>query len=285
MLLNADLSRPAAVDSETLDWIASPMAGVERRMLERDGDEVARATSLVRYAPGSSFTPHTHGAGEEFLVLDGVFSDETGDFAAGAYVRNPPGSWHTPSTGPGSTILVKLRQMPPEETVAVRLDTRNPALWRDLGQGRQESRAVRCAMGACGDAAHCTWPCRRRRDLATGRGILRGRGRCVDRWRHTPRGSLGTPPAREQLSAGKPERRPALPQSRASRLTQFFSWSNSATGRPASQRRISLRPLRSPSDAACLPGMMLRAERPVAAPQLRLGLDLFTGSSLNRSIG
>jgi anti-sigma factor ChrR (cupin superfamily) len=139
MLLNADLSHPAAVDSDALDWVASPMPGVERRMLERDGDEVARATSVVRYAAGSSFAPHTHGAGEEFLVLDGVFSDETGDFPAGTYVRNPPGSRHTPSSGPGSTILVKLRQMPPEETVAVRLNTRDPALWRDLGQGRQEA--------------------------------------------------------------------------------------------------------------------------------------------------
>jgi hypothetical protein len=33
------------------------MAGVERRMLERDGDEVAHATSVVRYAPGSSRIP------------------------------------------------------------------------------------------------------------------------------------------------------------------------------------------------------------------------------------
>ena len=96
------------------------------------------ATSVVRYAPGSSFAPHTHGAGEEFLVLDGVFSDETGDFPAGAYVLLTR-LWHTPSSGPGSTILVRLRQMPPEETVAVRLDTHNPALWRDIGQGRQEA--------------------------------------------------------------------------------------------------------------------------------------------------
>lgn len=139
MLLNADLSRPAAVDSESLAWAASPMAGVERRMLERDGDEVARATSLVRYAPGSSFAPHTHGAGEEFLVLDGVFSDETGNFPAGSYVRNPPGSQHTPSSPHGATILVKLRQMPSEETAAVRLNIADPALWRDLGQGRQEA--------------------------------------------------------------------------------------------------------------------------------------------------
>ncbi len=139
MQLNADRFRAAAVDSATLAWVASPMSGVERRMLERDGDEVARATSLVRFAPGSVFSPHTHGAGEEFLVLEGVFSDETGDFPAGFYVRNPPGSHHTPSSAPGAVILVKLRQMPPEETALVRLDTRDPALWRDLGQGRREA--------------------------------------------------------------------------------------------------------------------------------------------------
>ena len=139
MQLNADLSCPVALDSAALAWVASPMAGVKRRMLERDGDEVARATSLVRYAPGSAFSPHTHGAGEEFLVLEGVFSDETGDFPAGFCVRNAPGSRHTPGSAPGAVILVKLRQMPPEETAAVRLDTRNPALWRDLGHGRQEA--------------------------------------------------------------------------------------------------------------------------------------------------
>ncbi|HEX2943061.1 MAG TPA: cupin domain-containing protein [Rhodopila sp.] len=166
MQLNADLSRPADVDSSALPWVASPMAGVERRMLERDGDEVARATSLVRYAPGSAFSPHTHGAGEEFLVLDGVFSDETGDFPAGYYVRNPPGSRHTPASAPGATILVKLRQMPPQETQAVRLDTRDAALWRDIGQGRQEAVLfdaaweqvvmLRLAPGHTGAAE--TWP-------------------------------------------------------------------------------------------------------------------------------
>ena len=139
MQLNADLSRPAVVDSGALAWVGSPMPGVERRMLERDGDEVARATSVVRYAAGSAFSPHTHGAGEEFLVLDGVFSDETGDLPAGFYVRNPPGSRHTPASAPGATIFVKLRQMPPQETDAVRRDTRDPALWRVLAGGVQEA--------------------------------------------------------------------------------------------------------------------------------------------------
>src|SRR5271166_6928854 len=85
--LNADFTLRAAVHAATLDWKASPMPGVERRMLDRIGGEVARATSIVRYAPGSSFAPHVHGGGEEFLVLEGVFQDEQGDYPAGTYIR------------------------------------------------------------------------------------------------------------------------------------------------------------------------------------------------------
>ena len=137
MQIHADLTKRATVDSNTLDWVASPMAGVERRMLERDGEEVARATSLVRYAPGSSFSAHKHDLGEEFLVLDGVFSDETGDFAKGMYVRNPPGSSHVPSSAPGATILVKLRQMDPEDGVFVRIDTNDETAWQAGREGEK----------------------------------------------------------------------------------------------------------------------------------------------------
>ena len=69
MEINADFSQRVVVHAAQLPWVPSPMAGVERRMLDRIGDEVARATSIVRYAPGSQFSPHTHGGGEEFLVL------------------------------------------------------------------------------------------------------------------------------------------------------------------------------------------------------------------------
>jgi anti-sigma factor ChrR (cupin superfamily) len=133
MKLNADLASRAVMHSEALPWCPSPIAGVERRMLERDGDEVARATSVVRYAPGSSFSAHTHDAGEEFLVLDGVFTDETGDFPEGAYVRNPPGSSHAPSSGPGCTILVKLRQIPADDQEYVRRSIHETDGWRSTG--------------------------------------------------------------------------------------------------------------------------------------------------------
>ena len=92
MKFNTSFSKLAVADSIALPWVPSPMPGVERRMLERDGDEVARVTSIVLYAPGSYFSAHTHTGGEEFLVLDGTFSDDYGDIPAGTYVRNPVGS-------------------------------------------------------------------------------------------------------------------------------------------------------------------------------------------------
>ncbi len=80
MQLHADLKQRAVIHAAQQDWQASPMPGVARRMLHRVGDEVAQATSIVRYAPGSHFSAHTHTGGEEFLVLQGVFQDEHGDF-------------------------------------------------------------------------------------------------------------------------------------------------------------------------------------------------------------
>jgi len=110
MLLRADPTTFEHVPFESTPWTASPEAKVERKMLERDGEEVARATSIVRYAPGSAFPAHVHERGEEFIVLEGTFSDEHGDNAVGTYVRNPPGSQHRPFSKGGCIIFVKLRQ-------------------------------------------------------------------------------------------------------------------------------------------------------------------------------
>ena len=128
MQLNADLTQRVVLQTNDLPWRESPMAGVQRRMLERDGEEVARATSIVRYAPGSNFSAHTHGGGEEILVLEGIFSDESGNYGPGTYIRNPVGSSHTPSSKDGCTILVKLWQMSPQDTQKVAIDT-SDAVW------------------------------------------------------------------------------------------------------------------------------------------------------------
>ena len=79
MQLHSNFNERIVLRPEDREWVASPASGVERQMLDRIGDEVARATTLVRFAPNSSFDAHGHALGEEYLVLDGVFSDESGD--------------------------------------------------------------------------------------------------------------------------------------------------------------------------------------------------------------
>ena len=119
-LINSNLQTFALVKTSEIAWENSPASGVERKYLERDNEgEVARASTIVRFAAGSSFPEHVHAAGEEFLVLEGVFSDESGDFPLGSYVRNPPKSRHSPHSENGCTILVKLRQMSDRETERV----------------------------------------------------------------------------------------------------------------------------------------------------------------------
>lgn len=121
--INADFALRAVSRAGKAPWTPSPQAGVERRMLDRIGGEVARATTIVRFEKESEFPPHGHQLGEEFLVLEGEFGDEFGAYPVGAYVRNPPGSSHTPRVGPGCVIFVKLRQMKPEESERVVIDT------------------------------------------------------------------------------------------------------------------------------------------------------------------
>lgn len=119
MKIAADFTKKEVVYVNKLEWVASPMAGVDRKFLDRVGGEVARASSIVRYAPGSQFSPHVHTGGEEFIVLDGVFQDEHGDYPIGSYVRNPPQSSHAPSSEKGCTIFVKLWQFQPTDRTHV----------------------------------------------------------------------------------------------------------------------------------------------------------------------
>lgn len=123
MKINADFDQRVVLHSGDMEWQDSPMPGVSRRPLDRVGAEVARATSIVRYAPGSHFSPHVHTGGEEFLVLEGVFQDEHGDFPVGSYIRNPPQSSHTPGSEEGCVIFVKLWQFDPQDRIHVRLNS------------------------------------------------------------------------------------------------------------------------------------------------------------------
>jgi anti-sigma factor ChrR (cupin superfamily) len=129
MEINADFSERAIINTNDMAWVSSPSAGVERKMLDRIGDEVARATTIVRFLPGAEFSEHEHAKGEEFFVLEGVFGDEHADYPAGTYVRNPMGTRHTPRCPDGCIILVKLRQFDDADQRQFSINT-NDAEWQ-----------------------------------------------------------------------------------------------------------------------------------------------------------
>jgi anti-sigma factor ChrR (cupin superfamily) len=135
MNIHSDFGERIVLDADELVWQASPAAGVMRKYLDRVGDEVARASSIVRYDPGTSFEQHTHDGGEEILVLDGCFSDEKGDYSAGMYLRNPPGSQHAPFSKDGCTLFVKLRQFEQTDGQELRINTRTSDWYPGLVSG------------------------------------------------------------------------------------------------------------------------------------------------------
>ena len=157
MNINANLSQRIVVQSNDLPWLDSPAEGIQRRLLERSGLEVARATSIVRYAAGTHFPSHVHDLGEEILVLDGVLNDESGSFGPGSYIKNPPGSSHTPGSLIGCTLFVKLRHLDPADRHRTVVDTRHcpwlPGLVPGLSVmplsefGTQHTALVRWAPG------------------------------------------------------------------------------------------------------------------------------------------
>jgi anti-sigma factor ChrR (cupin superfamily) len=104
-------------------------------MLERQGDEVAKATSIVRYQPRSKFPVHSHEWGEEILVLDGTLSDESGDYSAGSYIMNPPGSAHAPFSESGCTLFVKLRHLGSDQVEREVIDTKTAAWHQGMVPG------------------------------------------------------------------------------------------------------------------------------------------------------
>lgn len=135
MHINADLSQRIVIPTSELAWQRSPVAGVERKYLDRIGDEVARASSIVKYSPDAVFTEHAHSGGEEILVLEGTFSDESGDYSSGMYLRNPPNSKHTPHSKNGCTLFVKLRQFHPDDRAVVRINTSEAPWYPGLVRG------------------------------------------------------------------------------------------------------------------------------------------------------
>jgi len=124
-MLNMDFSKVVAIQTLDRDWVASPAPGVWRKPLAREDAERGHATSIVKYEAGAAFSVHGHPKGEEILVLQGVFSDDSGDYPAGTYFRNPEGFSHAPYSKEGCVILVKLHQFQPQDRAHICIDTRS----------------------------------------------------------------------------------------------------------------------------------------------------------------
>ncbi len=135
-MLNMDFTKNLVIETEPMDWEPSPLSGVNRKRLAYEEIEQGHATSIVEFQAGAHFRPHDHPLGEEILVLDGVFSDDSGAFKAGCYFRNPEGFIHAPFSRDGCLLFVKLYQFQPEDTQRVMIDTKTTE-WLP-GQGNLE---------------------------------------------------------------------------------------------------------------------------------------------------
>ncbi len=199
--LNMDRSKRVVLETTSMPWEASPAAGVMRKKLEREAAESGQVTSVVRYEAGSRFKPHLHPAGEEILVLDGIFEDEHGAYPAGSYLRNPPGSSHAPGSTPGCVLLVKLNMIARDDAVTLRKDTGGErwlpgqldGLWlKPLHAHRDEqTRLVRFDAGA--SASHHEHP--RGEEIFVLEGVLEDDFGCYSAgtWLRAPPGSAHRP--------------------------------------------------------------------------------------------
>jgi anti-sigma factor ChrR (cupin superfamily) len=140
--LNGDIARRATMATQSMEWTPSPDGSVHRKRVHLvGGAESGQVTSVVRYSPGSAFPVHDHPEGEEILVLEGVFSDEHGDWPAGTHLLNPEGFRHAPFSRDGCVLLVKLRQYAGPGRDYRKTDT-NAASWQPTGEDGIEEKPL-----------------------------------------------------------------------------------------------------------------------------------------------
>jgi quercetin dioxygenase-like cupin family protein len=136
--VNSDLTQRVVIQTATLPWSPSPwIPGINRKFLDRYGNgQFVPSTSVVSFATGVRDPYHAHPHGEEFYVLEGVFTDHTGDYLPGFYVRHPIRWCHAPYVdmrNPSAVVWVKVSQIMEEGEPVIVRDTCDLELaeWRD----------------------------------------------------------------------------------------------------------------------------------------------------------
>lgn len=101
------MTDPIALSAFMDNWQSLPFSRF------RDGVDIhhirqgAPAIAILRYAPGAQVPLHLHTGLETILVLDGVQSDERGDYGKGTLVVNPEGSTHSVWSETGCAVLIQ----------------------------------------------------------------------------------------------------------------------------------------------------------------------------------
>lgn len=89
------------------EWIPTPLPGLEFKLLHRD-DARGYTTRLLRFAPGSTYPAHRHGATEEVFIVAGSVVLNGVMLRAGDYCRSEAGTTETAaySAEGGMAIIV-----------------------------------------------------------------------------------------------------------------------------------------------------------------------------------
>lgn len=91
-------------DTSSMDWTGTPEAGVEQQLLSPPDEQDAARTSLVRLAPGATWSPTD---GVAVLVVEGEWTTVRGSLGPAGYGRLPAGSGEVTSSVLGCTLFVK----------------------------------------------------------------------------------------------------------------------------------------------------------------------------------
>lgn len=101
------MASPIALNDFIDHWQDLPFSpfrdGVDIHHIRTDSPAVA----ILRYAPGARVPLHLHTGLETIFVLDGVQSDERGDYAKGSLILNPEGTSHSVWSDTGCAVLIQ----------------------------------------------------------------------------------------------------------------------------------------------------------------------------------
>ncbi len=134
MEINSDISKRVVIRQETLRWTETPSSGIKQLVLERGADALSRATFVIQLEPGSSMQNSCE-FGHEIVVLDGVLSDESGNYCKGDYLKNPPGSSNVYESASGCMLFVKNQHLEMEEDQRILVKTSSRPWYQGLVDG------------------------------------------------------------------------------------------------------------------------------------------------------